>query len=379
MATFVFANFLKTTLSSGISSTATTLTVSSTANLPVLQAGQVLPVVLNDAATQSIYEICYATAISSNTLTVTRGQEGTTANTWNTGDYVYTAVTAGSFASLPQLGASNLWTANNNFATLNFVQDTGTQNNIVVNPANPVTLQTGTEINVQVAYSNDSATTLNYANTGAFRVIGAGGPLQGENLVAGYIYKFVYLSGSTNYWYLIASSQGAISVGAATQTEHAVQAGQAKSILIVEEQQTSGTAGGSASAGVNVRQLNVLIANTIPNAAFNSPGSITLPAGTYRVHAFAECWDGNPSKIGLYDTTNGIMRIIGSSVMGSTGGVATNSESHLDGRFALTATATLELQHYFYAASATNGLGYPTSWPNVNEVYSHLTVEAEPF
>ena len=231
MATFVFANFLKTTLSSGISSTATTLTVSSTANLPVLQVGQVLPVVLNDAATQSIYEICYATAISSNTLTVLRGQEGTTANTWNTGDYVYTAVTAGSFASLPQLGASNLWTANNNFATLNFVQDTGTQNNIVVNPANPVTLQTGTEINVKVAYSNDSATTLNYANTGALRVIGAGGPLQGENLVAGYIYKFVYLSGSTNYWYLIASSQGAISVGAATQSEHAIQLGQFTSNL----------------------------------------------------------------------------------------------------------------------------------------------------
>jgi hypothetical protein len=65
--------------------------------------------------------------------------------------------------------------------------------------------------------------------------------------------------------------------------------------------------------------------------------------------------------------------------MGSTGSVATNAESHLDGRFALTATATLELQHYFYTASATNGLGYPTSWPNVNEVYSHLTVEAEPF
>lgn len=226
MSTFVFANFLKTTLSSGISSTATTLTVSSTANLPTLQTGQVLPVVLNDAATQSFYEICYATAISSNTLTIIRGQEGTTARSWNTGDYIYTAVTAGSFASLPQLGATNLWTANNNFASMNFVQDTGTQNNIVANPANPVTLQTGTEINVQVAYSNDSATTLNYANTGALQVIGAGGPLQGENLVAGYLYKFVYLEGSTNYWYLITSSQGAISVGAATQSEHAVQLGQ---------------------------------------------------------------------------------------------------------------------------------------------------------
>lgn len=106
MSNFVFANNVNTTLSGSISSTATTITLASTANFPTIPVGYMWAVTLNDQATQTLFEIVYATVISGNNLTVLRGQEGTAARAWNVGDYTFAADTAGilaSFASESQL------------------------------------------------------------------------------------------------------------------------------------------------------------------------------------------------------------------------------------------------------------------------------------
>jgi len=102
MTTFVFANNIDTTLASSISSSATTITLSSGTNLPALAAGQTFVVTLNDAATRQIFEIMYATAISGTTLTVSRAQEGTTAQAWAAGDYVFSGPTARQMRSFYQ-------------------------------------------------------------------------------------------------------------------------------------------------------------------------------------------------------------------------------------------------------------------------------------
>lgn len=102
MTTFVFANNIDTTLASSISSSATTITLSSGTNLPVLTAGQTFVVTLNDAATQQVFEVMYATAISGTTLTVSRAQEGTTAQAWAAGDYVFSGPTAGQMRAFYQ-------------------------------------------------------------------------------------------------------------------------------------------------------------------------------------------------------------------------------------------------------------------------------------
>lgn len=99
MTTFVFANNVQTTLSAPANSSATILTLASSANLPTLSAGQVLPLTLNDAATKLVYEIVYVTAISGTSLTVTRAQEGTGAQNWSVGDYAFCDQTAGSTAA----------------------------------------------------------------------------------------------------------------------------------------------------------------------------------------------------------------------------------------------------------------------------------------
>lgn len=101
MTQFVIANNVDTQLATALPSSgagSTTVTLASSANLPVLSAGQVMPLTLNDAATGLIYEVVYVTAISGVTLTVLRAQEGTGAQNWNIGDFAFCAPTQGTVA-----------------------------------------------------------------------------------------------------------------------------------------------------------------------------------------------------------------------------------------------------------------------------------------
>ncbi|OYV52110.1 MAG: hypothetical protein B7X10_00260 [Burkholderiales bacterium 21-58-4] len=101
MSLFQWANNVNTTLAAAITNTQTTITLASSSGLPSsIPAGVYLPITLNDVATRSVFEVLYATAVSGATLTVIRGQEGTTPQAWNTGDYAYSTISAGSLSSL---------------------------------------------------------------------------------------------------------------------------------------------------------------------------------------------------------------------------------------------------------------------------------------
>lgn len=103
MSTFVFPNNVKTTLANPITSTtATTCTLSSSTNLPTLSAGQIFAITFNDVATGNVYEICYCTARTGAVLTIVRGQDGTSAQTWLATDLAYCSVTAGILDSFTQ-------------------------------------------------------------------------------------------------------------------------------------------------------------------------------------------------------------------------------------------------------------------------------------
>lgn len=92
---FVFPNNLQTDLAAPVASTDITISISSMANVPTLSAGQAFPVTLTDKSTQTFYEVCYCTGVSGSSLTVERGQEGTTARNWSAGDVAFSAVTQG--------------------------------------------------------------------------------------------------------------------------------------------------------------------------------------------------------------------------------------------------------------------------------------------
>jgi hypothetical protein len=97
---FIAANFVQTTLSAAATSTDTSLSITSATGIPALVDGQALPITLINAATQTVYEICYITAISGTTITVLRGQEGTVAQSWSIGDLVKSCRTSGTTGSV---------------------------------------------------------------------------------------------------------------------------------------------------------------------------------------------------------------------------------------------------------------------------------------
>ena len=116
MTSFLFSNFYQTTLSAPAATGATTLSVASTTDAPAsIPAGQEWALVLQSASTPSVREVVYVTAITGSSFTVTRGQEGTSALAWNTGDNLYASNTAGQMAAMGQLVATQTWTGINTF------------------------------------------------------------------------------------------------------------------------------------------------------------------------------------------------------------------------------------------------------------------------
>ncbi len=144
---YAFANNVKTTLAGAISSTATTITLASSANFPTIPGGYVWAVTLNDQATQTLFEIVYVTTISGSNLTVLRGQEGTSARAWNVGDLAFAADTAGILGS--------------------FVNQTQLANTVQLNPGTP---QSGF-VAITGAFTA--------GGVGGFAGVSVGGPLTG--------------------------------------------------------------------------------------------------------------------------------------------------------------------------------------------------------
>jgi len=101
---FLFSNNASTTLAAPLTSTATSMTVATGtgANFPNPTDGNIFALTLVDAATGTIREVVYVTAASVDTFTIERGQEGTTAQNWNTGDYAQNLLTGGTAANFLQ-------------------------------------------------------------------------------------------------------------------------------------------------------------------------------------------------------------------------------------------------------------------------------------
>ena len=87
----VWANNLSTKLTAALSTSATSMTVASLGDL-TLAAGQTARVTIQKPDA-SAYEIVLVTAINNKTLTITRAQEGTTAQAWAIDDVVVGGVT----------------------------------------------------------------------------------------------------------------------------------------------------------------------------------------------------------------------------------------------------------------------------------------------
>lgn len=109
--TLLTANNAQTVLAAGISASATSLTVNSGtgALFPSATAGvSYFKLTLVDAATGQLSEIVHVTARSGDTMTITRGQEGTTARAWSANDIAANMLTAGTISLLAPLDSPAL-------------------------------------------------------------------------------------------------------------------------------------------------------------------------------------------------------------------------------------------------------------------------------
>jgi len=159
MANMSFSNNAATTLASGITNVASTLTVAtSTGTLfPVITGAQYFYCTLaNNAGTTEVIKVTARTGTSDTFTTIVRGQDNTSAVAWNTGDKCELRLVAASLNDFPKLDEVNTFALAQTFSTPIVVSSGGTglatltANNVILGngTSNPLFVAPGTSGNV---------------------------------------------------------------------------------------------------------------------------------------------------------------------------------------------------------------------------------------
>lgn len=154
----VFANNAQTTLAGSITNVAVTanLATGSGSLFASPSAGQGFVGTFTDAATGLLHEIVLVTSRTGDTITMTRAQEGTTAQSWAANDLFANLHTKGAMETMVQ--SYQLQQQGTNFAV-----DTGIANAYVAGftPAISIAPPEGTPYRVRISNANTGASTLN--------------------------------------------------------------------------------------------------------------------------------------------------------------------------------------------------------------------------
>ncbi len=139
---------------------------------------------------------------------------------------------------------------------------------------------------------------------------------------------------------------------------------------IMRDAKSSGTAGGTFASGQQTRVLNEILADDYGIIYSLSSNAFILGAGTYIVSAKAQAQQVDGHQLILRNTSDSTNLLSGISSTAAAAGDA--NMASMDGQFTITATKTLELNHFANSAKATNGFGSAVT-AGVNEIYA--TVE----
>lgn len=125
-------------------------------------------------------------------------------------------------------------------------------------------------------------------------------------------------------------------------------------ILIRDEKATTVEGGTFTSGAWRTRDLNTEVADTGGHASVAS-NQITLAAGTYRVSASAPTHNVTRHQTRLRDITNGVTLVLGTT--GYSVNASAQDVSFVVGRFTLSGSTVIELQHRCTVTQATVGFG----------------------
>jgi hypothetical protein len=175
----LFSNYASAPLAASISSSATTITVTSGqgALFPAVPAGSYFYATLTDSSNN--LEIVKVTARSTDALTVTRAQEGTTALAYAAADKLELRVTAAGLTNMVQLDGAQTITGVKTFA--NGIISTITGNvtgNLTGNVTGNLTGNVTGNLTGNVTGNADTATVAAKLATPNFTIVESGGVLQ---------------------------------------------------------------------------------------------------------------------------------------------------------------------------------------------------------
>ena len=129
--------------------------------------------------------------------------------------------------------------------------------------------------------------------------------------------------------------------------------------MLVRDEKSQGTAGGSSVVGANTRVLNTVVANTISGASLSS-NQVTLPAGVYLIQGRAPSIRSSDAKGYLYNVTTSALSIAGSTDYNSSGNFYAQTDTHITGVVTIGSTTVFEFRHLIESALSTEGLGIAT-------------------
>lgn len=159
----LFANRAVSTLSAPINNTDTSVVLApgTAVKFPNPTGGDYFVGTFIDAITGQLSEIVWCTAVTGDTLTIVRAQEGTSARAWNAGDTFANYWSAGQAESFLQTGTTQQQAAN-------FAVDVGIANSMIItlDPA-PASISDliGAPVRVQVAHTNTNTSVTININT----------------------------------------------------------------------------------------------------------------------------------------------------------------------------------------------------------------------
>jgi len=160
-----------------------------------------------------------------------------------------------------------------------------------------------------------------------------------------------------------------------TATQTALDTKLGIQIAIFRDEKTSGTAGGTSTAGTTAaRTLNTTHTNTITGCSLAS-NQITLTAGTYRIRASAPAFICDKHKLRWYNVTDAAYSVEGTSSYSDAATNVVQTDANLVGRFTIAGTKVFELRHYIQSGRATNGLGVTIG--QGTEVYAQVEIIKE--
>lgn len=141
----------------------------------------------------------------------------------------------------------------------------------------------------------------------------------------------------------------------------------------VRNEQTSGTAGGTATTGA----WTDLTLNTLDNPngygwISLSSNIITLQPGTYSLEALKSFYRTDTSSLRLYNTTTSAMVILGTVVAASSGSGLTSAIAEIKKNLVLTQITSFKLQYYVGTSTGSSDLGNAGS--QGEEVYADIQI-----